>query len=375
MWVSRLRLEAFRNHASTDFDLSPGVTVLVGDNGQGKTNIVESLVYLSDGGSHRVGSDAAIVMLGHMESRVTATINVDGRSVTPSLTIRASGANKAQVNNSFVTVAELSSWVNTVIFSPEDIAIVRSDPSHRRRFLDLALVASKPRFSAVLAEYDRVVRQRNMLLKGMRGPGLSKDASSSLAVWNDALVGLGVEITRARVALLGRLSPFFHAAYDDIRPGHSVTLELATSQHFIGTVGRDAPTDDLAEKFFLALDAVSSQERDRGVTLVGPHRDDLVITLNGLPARTHSSQGEAWSAALALKLGLARFYREVSSSGDPIIILDDVFAELDGHRRLALARAVENWEQVLITAAVREDVPETLSGRFFTVNQGSVSGG
>jgi DNA replication and repair protein RecF len=375
VWVSRLRLKAFRNHALTDLTLVRGVTVFVGDNGQGKTNIVESLGYLSDGGSHRVSSDEAIVMFGESEAEVTATITSGERSVVLALTIRAPGANRAQVNSSPTTVTELSSWVNTVFFSPEDIAIIRSDPSHRRRFLDVALVSSQPRFAAVLSEYDRVVRQRNMLLKTMRSSKSTSPSDASFTVWNDALVTLAAEITHARISLIHRLSPFVHDAYADIQPGHEVSLVLSPSHELVGPVEEGVSRAELEDSFRAGMDAVASSEQDRAITLIGPHRDDLVITLNGLPSRTHSSQGEAWSTALALKLGQARFYREFSSSGDPIIILDDVFSELDQRRRRALAEAVSGWEQVLITAAVADDIPETLSGQFVTVEKGVVAGG
>ena len=327
---------------------------------------------MSDGGSHRVGSDEAMVMFGHSESVITATVVAGDRSVTLSLTVRGAGANKAHVNGTAATIAEAGAWLNTVFFSPEDVAIIRSDPSHRRRFLDIALASSQPRLAALLGEYDRVVRQRNTLLKSFRKSRPGADTASSLAVWDDALITLAADITLARVTLISRLSPFFDAAYRDSQPGHQVSLALSPSHAAIGNPTAEVSLSELKMRFRDALNAVEASEKDRAVTLVGPHRDDLLITLNGLPSRTHSSQGEAWSTALALKLGLARFYRELSSSGDPVIILDDVFAELDQRRRQALARALVDWEQVLITVAVAEDIPDALAGVVMEVEKGRV---
>lgn len=372
MWVSRLRLEAFRNHAATDITFDPGVTVFVGNNGQGKTNIVESLGYLSTLGSHRVSSDDALVMFGHDQAIVRANVHAVNRSVDLTMTIKASGSNKATVNNSAASLSEASSWITTVFFSPEDLAIIRSDPSHRRKFFDTVLIQSSPRLASQFAEYDKVVRQRNMLLKTLRSNPRTSDAESTMAVWDDMLVSLATEITRARWQLLDAFLPYFRSAYEEIRPGHEVTLDLHHSHDSLALLHRDMSPADTAQIYTDALARVRSNERDRAMTLIGPHRDDLVVGLNGLPARTHSSQGEAWSTALALKLATARYHRENSSYGDPVIILDDVFAELDANRRLSLARAVLGWEQVLITAAVPNDVPEELAGRFFQVSGGRI---
>ena len=372
MWVSRLRLEAFRNHTSTDVSFDQGVTVFVGHNGQGKTNIVESLGYLSTLGSHRVSSDDALVMFGEQQAVVRAQVHAVNRSVDLTMTIKASGSNKGVVNNSAASLSEVSSWITTVFFSPEDLAIIRSDPSNRRRFLDTVLIQSSPRLAAQFAEYDKVVRQRNMLLKTLRSNPRTSDAESTMAVWDDMLVTLASDITRARWQLLDAFLPYFRSAYDDIRPGHEVTLELHHSHDALADLHPEMSLTDTTQIYAKALTDVRTSERDRAITLIGPHRDDLVIGLNGLPARTHSSQGEAWSTALALKLATARYHRENSSYGDPVIILDDVFAELDDSRRGALARAVLDWEQVFITAAVAGDVPGDLAGRFFQVSGGRV---
>jgi len=372
VWVSRLLLKTFRNHTETDITLSSGVTVFVGNNGQGKTNLVEALGYLATGASHRVSSDDVIVMNGHEDAIMATTVHVGERSVDVSMLIKASGANKAFVNNTPTSVAEAVAWLTVVFFSPEDLAIIRSDPSHRRRFLDTAVVSATPRLQAVFSEYDKVLRQRNMLLKSARSSSVSGDVDSTLSVWNEALIRLATEITLARKQFLQTLEPFFHTAYNEIRPGHDVSLALQYSHEEIAKISENMDSAAVAEGYARAVAAVSSQEKDRGITLIGPHRDDMLIALNGLPTRTHSSQGEAWSTALSLKLGVARYYQETSSSGDPVIILDDVFAELDDARRQALALAVADWEQVLITAAVPADIPDALAGRFVTVTGGRV---
>ena len=372
MWVSRLRLEAFRNHTSTDVSFDQGVTVFVGHNGQGKTNIVESLGYLSTLSSHRTSADDVLVQAGKTQAIIRADIHAAGRSVDVMITINSSGANKAQVNEAAVSLGEAASWTTTVFFSPEDLSIIRSDPSFRRRFLDSVLIQALPRLAGTFAEYDKVIKQRNMLLKTLRNNPRTPDAQSTMAVWDDMLVTLSVDITQARWRLLDEISPLFSAAYNDIRPGHDVTLKLQHSHESLSGLSPDMSQADLTAAYAEALGAVRDSERDRAMTLVGPHRDDLVIGLNGLPARTHSSQGEAWSSALALKLATARYHQLTSSYGDPIIILDDVFSELDDNRRQALANAVGGWEQVLITAAVASDVPSSLTGRFIEVSGGRI---
>ncbi len=372
MWVSRLRLEAFRNHTATDISLEPGATVFVGHNGQGKTNVVEALGYTSTLNSHRVNSDDVLVQSGEPYAVIRTNVHAQNRSVGVMMTINSAGSNKARVNDAPVSLTEASSWTTTVFFSPEDMTIIRSDPSHRRRFLDSVISQSSPRLAATFSEYDKVVKQRNMLLKTLRSQPKTPDAESTMAVWDDLLVTLSSDITRARWELLDSLSPLFAGAYSDIRPGHDVTLQLQHSHDVLAGLSPHMSPEDVAAAYTDALTAVRSSERERAMTLVGPHRDDLLIQLNGLPARTHSSQGEAWSTALALKLATARYHRAYSSYGDPIIILDDVFAELDDNRRHTLAAAVEGWEQVLITAAVAGDVPQSLGGRFIEISGGKI---
>lgn len=372
MWVSRLRLENFRNHTLSECVLERGVTTFVGSNGQGKTNLIEGLVYVGTGQSHRTTSDEALVQIGHDSAKIGATVHVDHRSVRLGVTIKAKGSNKPTVNETPTTLAELASWLNVVVFSPEDLAIIRQDPSHRRRFLDIALTSLTPRLSSVLADYERLIKQRNMVLKSLKQGKRDSSIEHTLVVWDEKLVALSVEITQARLNFLSTLAPFFADAYDHLRPGHRVHAELMFSHTRLHPITPGDSEDTMRSHYWEALHEVADEEKDRGVTLLGPHRDDVGIFLNGLHTRTHSSQGEAWSSALALKLGVATLSRQHSFSGDPIIVLDDVFSELDKDRRLALADAVKDWEQVLITAAVVSDIPPSLTGHIREVREGAL---
>lgn len=373
MWVSQLRLENFRNHTITDIALTPGITTFIGENGQGKTNLVEALVYLGTGGSHRATSDDVLVQNGHQQAQLTARIHARERSVTLSLTMTNRGSNKALVNNSPSSINELTSWLNVVIFSPEDVALVRGDPSLRRKFLDQMVVSLSPRMAGIYADYERVVKQRNMLLKSLRYKRPDSNDHETMSVWNEKLVNLASEITEARQKTLRRFLPYFSTAYVAIRPGHVVGLELSLPEELRDAI--DGGTETLRNRYQLLLDKHHADERDKATTLFGPHRDDVTISLNVLPARTHSSQGEAWSLALALKLSTAMLHRDESLSGDPVIVLDDVFSELDRTRRIALAEAVADMEQVLITAAVESDIPEVLRGERKQVVLGEVRDG
>jgi DNA replication and repair protein RecF len=373
VWVSDLRLSHFRNHSSTALQLTPGITTFVGPNGQGKTNIVESLVYLSQLSSHRTSSDETLVQQGNPEAELRATVRHDGRQVELGLIIRSSGSNRSTVNGQPSSLADMSSWLKVVIFSPEDMALVRGEPSIRRRLLDIALIGLFPRYRAVLSEYDRVVRQKNSLLKTLRHHRGSNTEMATLAVWNDALARLGADISWGRLELVELWNPLTDHAYQAVAPENRLQISLDWSDSNWADSVRPSSMHDVVDRYRLSLDRAQLDEHDRGMSLVGPHRDDLAISLNDLPARTHASQGEAWSAALSLRMGLAELFKSSSLSGDPVIILDDVFSELDGNRREALARTVSKYEQVLITAAVTDDVPSQLSGQRYLVSQGQVS--
>jgi len=380
--VLHLSLTDFRNYASAEVALARGPNLFVGRNGQGKTNLVESLGYLATLGSHRVSSDAAMIRQGTDSAIVRARLESEGRELLAEVQINRTGANRAQVNRSAIKPRELPRYFTSVLFAPEDLALVRGEPSGRRRFLDELLVTRAPRFAGVQADYDRVLRQRNTLLKSARASGVKAGQLGTLDIWDERLVALGTEIVVARERLVADLAPEVARSYAAVA-GEDHAARLSTVLSIRGaTVDDDAPAPEapteqvapaeVADVFREALARVRPSELDRGLTLVGPHRDDLFLSLNGLPARGYASHGESWSFALALKLASAAVVRAEASTGDPVIVLDDVFAELDGSRRERLADAVADYEQVLITAAVEEDVPDRLAAHTVRISAGTI---
>ena len=378
MIVEQLGLKDFRNYAVADVSLAGGANVFVGRNGQGKTNLVEAVAYLATLGSHRVSSDAPLVRDGADAAIVRARLAHGDRSVLLELQLNRQGANKARVNGVNVRTAELPRYAQVVLFAPEDLQIVRGDPSSRRRFADQLIVQRSPRMAGVLADYDRVLRQRTALLKSARARGIRGDALGTLDVWDDKLVSLGTEVIEARLALASDLAVPVARAYAAIAGAdHDPRLEWALS---VG--GGDPEEDDtseslgatgpLAEQFRAALASRRSAELERGLTLVGPHRDDLVLKVRGLPVKGYASHGESWSVALALRLASAELLRAESRLGDPVLILDDVFAELDAGRRTRLAELAGGYEQVIVTSAVEEDVPEGLRAHVVRVEAGRI---
>lgn len=382
MRVTHLSLTDFRNYERADVPLLPGPNLFVGSNGQGKTNLVEALGFLSTLGSHRVSVDLAMIRAGESAAIVRARLVNGERSVLAEVQINRVGANRAQINRSPIKTRELPRYFSSVLFAPEDLALVRGDPSGRRRFLDELLVLRAPRMSGVLADYDRVLRQRNTLLKSARASGVRGSQLSTLEIWNENLVALGSEIIDARSVLVAELLPEVRAAYTAIAGAdHRATLESYLSILAIGegpeseaqSASETAlPITEVADRFRDALQRVRRSELDRGITLVGPHRDDLIIGLNDLPARGYASHGESWSLALSLKLASAAVLRRETNSGDPVLMLDDVFAELDESRRERLADAVDGFEQVLVTAAVLADVPGRLAAHVVHIQAGTI---
>ncbi|MDQ1082328.1 MULTISPECIES: DNA replication/repair protein RecF [Microbacterium] len=378
MIVEQLGLKDFRNYAGTDVSLSPGANVFVGRNGQGKTNLVEAVAYLATLGSHRVSTDAPLVRDGTDAAIVRARLAHGERSVLLELQLNRQGANKARVNGVNVRTSELPRYAQVVLFAPEDLQIVRGDPSARRRFADQLIVQRTPRMSAVLADYDRVLRQRSALLKSARARGLRADALGTLDVWDDKLITLGTEVIEERLALASDLSAPVARAYAAIAGAdHDPRLTWALS---VGggdpeegsAAAADRSSAPLAEQFRAALAARRPAELERGLTLVGPHRDDLVLEVRGLPVKGYASHGESWSVALALRLASAELLRAESRLGDPVLILDDVFAELDAGRRARLAELAGGYEQVIVTSAVEEDVPDALRAHVVRVEAGRI---
>lgn len=382
MRVTHLSLTDFRNYRTAEVPFAAGANLFVGRNGQGKTNLVESLGYLSTLGSHRVSSDQAMIRKDADAAIVRARIQHDGRELLVEVQLNRSTPNRAQVNRSAIKPRELPRYFSSVLFAPEDLALVRGEPGIRRRFLDQLLIQRNPRFSAVIADYERVLKQRNTLLKSARASRVREDQLGTLEIWDDRLVQLGSELMDARLDLVARLSDPLVAAYrsvagDDHHPRlipqltiHGAQVddeEGAAEDDVTGSAGVATP-----EAFRRALAAVRRKELDRGLTLVGPHRDDVLFELNALPAKGYASHGESWSFALALKLASAELLRQESTTGDPVLILDDVFAELDQARRRMLATAVTGYEQVLITAAVYDDVPDELTAHTVRIEAGAI---
>jgi len=377
--VTHLSLSDFRNYARAELALGPGPTLLVGRNGQGKTNLVEAIGYPSLGGSHRVAGDQALVRAGEEAAIVRMRVAHDERAIVVELQLNKTGANRAQVNGSAVRMRELPRYVHTVLFAPEDLVLVRGEPSGRRSFLDALVVQRTPRMAGIIGDYERVLRQRNSLLKSARASRLSPDALTTLDVWDDRLIDLGTQLITARAEVVELLRPHVAQAYsavagDDHRTRIALRLSIHGSADDAFPAEQVADTAQLAEIFRARVSERRRDELDRAVTLVGPHRDDLVLELNGLPARGYASHGESWSYALALKLASAEVLRADAVAGDPVLILDDVFAELDHGRRERLADAVGGYEQVLITAAVGADVPERLAATRIGISAGTIMG-
>ena len=372
VYLRHLQLGSFRSWERVDLALGPGPTVFVGRNGEGKTNLVEAVGYLATMSSHRVSSDAPLVRHGATQAVVRAALRRGDREMLVEIEINPGRANRVRLNRSpLPRPRELLGLVRTVLFAPEDLAIVKGDPSERRRYLDDLLVARFPRYAAVRSEYDRVLKQRNALLKSASAPRRQGgSALRTLDVWDAHLATAGAALLAGRHELVEALRPLVDKAYTAVSRGGGpagMAYKSSLDEDVVATSDRDL----LAAALGSAVAAVRDQELDRGITLVGPHRDDLVLTLGGLPAKGYASHGESWSIALALRLAAYDLLR--ADGGDPVLILDDVFAELDDSRREQLADLVAPAEQVLITAAVAGDVPASLSGARYDVAGGEVT--
>ncbi|WP_340559659.1 DNA replication/repair protein RecF [Streptomyces sp. GSL17-111] len=369
MHVAHLSLADFRSYPRAEVALGPGTTAFVGPNGQGKTNLVEAIGYLATLGSHRVASDAPLVRMGADRAVVRASVVQGERQQLVELEINPGRANRARLNRSSqVRPRDVLGIVRTVLFAPEDLSLVKGDPGERRRFLDELVTARSPRMAGVRSDYDRVLKQRNTLLKSAamarRHGGRSLDLST-LDVWDQHLARVGAELLAQRFALVADLEPLADKAYEELAPGGGpLALEYRCPV-------AEGSREELYERLLVALGEARRQEIERGVTLVGPHRDDLLLQLGRMPAKGYASHGESWSYALALRLASYDLLR--AEGNEPVLVLDDVFAELDARRRERLAALVAPAEQVLVTAAVDDDVPAALAGARFTVADGEVT--
>jgi len=417
VYLSRLALTDFRSYASVDLRLDRGVSTLIGANGEGKTNVVEAVAYLATLSSHRVASDAPLVRHGAERAILRGAVTSAERDSLVEIEINPGRANRARLNRTPVPrPRQVLGVLRTVSFAPEDLSLVKGDPEQRRRYLDDLLAARAPRYAGVRADYERVLRQRTALLKSLRGrpwarqlTGASRSgadpspgspdgefdaehaghggpggsAAATLDVWDEHLATAGAELLAARIGLVGSLRPLAAQAYTTVS-GDTAGFSIGYRQSFIsnihGQLGGEAadrrpePEPDaekLAAGLREALALARAEEIDRGVCLVGPHRDELELRIGDLPARGYASHGESWSAALALRLAAFELLRQ--GGDDPVLLLDDVFAELDSGRRERLATLAAGAEQVIVTVAVEQDVPPVLAGARFEVAGGKVT--
>ncbi len=376
--LTRLTLTDFRSYAAADVMLEPGVTTFTGSNGQGKTNLVEAACYVATFASHRVATDAPLIRQGADRAILRAGIWSGGRDSLVEIEINPGRANRVRLNRAAAPrPRDVIGVLRCVLFAPEDLAVVKGDPDQRRRYLDDLLVASRPRYAGVRADYERVLRQRNALLKSAKARG--GIPPSAMEVWDDHLIAAGAELTAARLRLVAALQPLVSRCYSAVSGTERdtvITYRISASRQAgaaddAGSAEIDADPASLSGLLREALAARRRAELERGVSLVGPHRDELELQIGGLPARGYASHGESWSLALALRLAAYQLLR--STGEDPVLVLDDVFAELDADRRERLAGLVSDADQVLVTAAVPQDVPAGLSGARFTVSESVIS--
>ncbi len=386
MHLTRLGLTDFRSYTELSLEFGPGVTTFSGPNGEGKTNLVEAIGYLATLGSHRVATDGPLVRRGADRAVLRAAVSGEAGRTLVEIELNPGRANRVRLNRApMPRPRDILGALRTVLFAPEDLVLVKGDPGERRRFLDDLLVATAPRYAGLRADYERVLRQRTALLKsaGAKGHlrGAARDAmTATLDAWDAQLAQAGAPLLAGRLRLVAALRPHVTAAYEAVSggpPGESSGMSYRASALNNDGIdnadpGQDLDIPGLETAMLKALAAVRASELDRGVCLVGPHRDELELSVGGLPARGYASHGESWSLALALRL--ASFALLKQGHEDPVLILDDVFAELDVGRRDRLAGLVAGAEQVLITAAVLADVPELLTGTRFTVRAGAVTG-
>jgi DNA replication and repair protein RecF len=387
MFVKKVRLTNFRNYKTADVELTQGVNLLHGSNGQGKTNLVEAINFFGSLSSHRVAGLTPLIKQGEHTAIISLELAHEDRELLLEFELNTEGPNRARLNKSPVArPKDILGYLNSVIFAPEDLDIVKRDPTNRRAFIDQLIVQFTPRMLGVYSDYERVLKQRNTLLKSARATGTKGDALSTLSAWDESLVKLGSEIISERVVISEKLLPGLVSNYQAIAKSNNEPRMFIKSSILGSAIPDGDESEDteyletpdkteIAKLFQEKLDRLRPKEIERGITLVGPHRDDLVLILGSLPAKGYASHGESWSYALALRLASLQTLKAESRLGDPILILDDVFAELDADRRSKLAELVKDNEQVIITAAVIEDVPETLIAKRFSVVAGEITNG
>lgn len=369
MYIDHISLMDFRTYPLLNLPLNPGVTIFLGSNGVGKTNIVEAIDYTANLGSHRVSNDSPLVRVGAPRAFIRTRVVRASQQTITEFEIAPGKSNRVRINRaSPVRAREALGIVSTVLFSPEDLQLIKGEPAYRRRFLDDLAVSLRPSVAAYRSDYERILRQRNTLLKSMRRGNTDESALNTLRIWNEQLATTGAHLLQARLRVLAVVLPQIQRAYNELTDGSknvTVSYESTIFPVISSTTLQQAAlmsVKDLQETLLRGFAEKQSEELDRGVTLVGPHRDEVVLELGGIPARGFASHGETWSLALALRLGSWYVHRadDDSPGASPILILDDVFAELDSARRHRLGAIVAGAEQVLVTCAVATDIPEEL---------------
>jgi len=378
MHIKHLSLSNFRNYETLDLTLKQGVNLLVGRNGQGKTNLAEAIFYTATLNSHRVSGYLPLIRHHQDKAVVRLLAGFEDRENLIELELNTATPNRARLNRSDVSrIRDILGLVNTVIFSPEDLDIVKRDPAQRRAYIDDLLVQLTPRLAGVYSDYERVLKQRNTLLKTSRNLPSNSPGLDTLSSWDDTLIKLGTEIIFFRQELIQKLRDPLLTSYQaiadeknnpSVKYSSSIVSDQESETEFLETIDRN----EIEELFRKKLIQVRPKELERGISMVGPQRDDLVLFLGDFPAKGYVSHGESWSYALALKLASANLLKAESRAGDPVLILDDVFAELDSTRRSRLAELVSDNEQVIITAAVSEDVPVSLQAHRVAVTAGTI---
>ena len=377
MYLTQVELVDFRNYEHGCLEFAPGANLLVGANGQGKTNIVEAITYLTKLGSYRVATDAPLVRLGAEQAIIRVKVLAgldDQRALTAELEINPGKANRARLNRVPQRRArDILGALRAVAFTPDDLVIVKGDPAERRNALDDIVIQRWPRLAGVKADYDRVIRQRNALLRGASNRGrLDNETAVTLDVWDEQLAAFGADLTMARARTVTDMHPFLAAAYLAIAPANNEAgIAYAPKLGVLKELLADAQQDDVVAALRQALAERREDEVRRGISLVGPHRDDIDMSIGPFPAKGYASHGEAWSLALSWRLAGFELLRQ--DGAEPVLILDDVFAELDPTRRERLAQGINTAEQIIITAAVEQDVPADLRGRRFAVQAGTVT--
>lgn len=385
MRLSQLVLQNFRSYSAAELSLEPGPNVLLGFNGVGKTNIAEAVGYLSTLSSHRVSNDGPLIRHGESQAIIRAQAHRQSQSAFLEVEINPGRSNRARINRgSAVRATEILGILRSVLFAPEDLELIKGSPAVRRRLFDSSAVQLRPALGALRQEYEKVLRQRNALLKSIRYEGFTPTHESTLEVWDQQLSHTGARLLRARLDMLIALRPQVTQAYHEL----SESVRTARMQYLSSVDGsltqdddaasaspaepsdlESAGTEELAGQLLLRLQEVRKSERERGVTLVGPHRDDVHFSLDSTPVKGYASHGETWSFALALRLASYRVMIEddPTEGAEPILILDDVFAELDARRRRRLASVASAAQQLIVTAAVDEDVPQPLRANAYRV--------